>query len=158
MNGRNKIVADAGYTKSVDMWSLGCLTTALLNGKSIFVNTQDSNYRRDSIAAVTTAAAMCDLSLLDHDLAWEDVEPHAKDFIKRLLELNEVSRMTAEQALGHAWFIEGGRKAVLQEQYHNTTKNWVRTTCPLDFIENLDSWMYWQVRQKLRYPISIIPS
>ena len=141
MNGGNRTVANAGYTKSVDMWSLGCLITALLSGKSIFVNTQDSNYRRDSIAAVTAAAARCDLSLLDHDLAWEDVEPHAKDFIKRLLQLNEVVRMSADQALDHAWFIEGGRKAFLEEQYSKATKGWGRTNCPMDFIEDLDSWM-----------------
>lgn len=139
------------------MWSLGCLTTALLNGKSIFVNTQDSNYRRDSIAAVTAAAARCDLSLLDHDLAWEDVDPHAKDFIKRLLQLNEVSRMSAEQALRHAWFSEGGRKAFLEEKYSKATKDWVRTTCPMDFIEDLGSWMYFQVRKIREGHFLVIP-
>lgn len=121
------------------MWSLGCLTTALLkNGYSVFVNTQDSSYRHDSRAAITKAAAECDLSLLDHSPAWKDVQPQAKDFVKGLLQLNEDARMSAEQALKHPWFTEGPRKALFEGKYGQAIKGWKRTLSSADFIENLD--------------------
>lgn len=141
VQGRNKSVAESGYTRSVDMWSLGCLTTALLSGSSFFVNTQDSNYRRDSAKAVCQAAAKCDLSLLDDSPVWECVQPQAKDFVKRLLKLDENERMNAKQALNHAWFTEGQRKAWLQEKYQQSIKGWFPTTSAADFVENLDIWM-----------------
>lgn len=121
------------------MWSLGCLTTALLrNGYSVFVNTQDSNYRHDSASAITTAAAKCDLSLLDDSPDWKNVQPQAKDFVKGLLQLNENARMSAEQALKHAWFTEGPRKALFEEKYSQAIRGWKRTMSSADFIEDLD--------------------
>lgn len=135
----NKLATQFGYTKSVDMWSLGCLTTALLHsGFSVFVNTQDSNYRHDSAAAITKAAAQCDLSFLDHSPAWEDVQPQAKEFVKGLLQLDENARMSAEQALEHPWFTEDYRKAVFEERYSQVIKGWKRSISSVDFIENLD--------------------
>lgn len=147
VQGRNKSVAEAGYTRSVDMWSLGCLTTALLSGSSFFVNTQDSSYRRDSATAVCQAAAKCDLSLLDESPVWECVQPQAKDFVKGLLKLDENARMNAKQALKHAWFTEGQRKAWLEEEYRQSIKGWFRTTSAADFVENLDIWMDIKVLQ-----------
>lgn len=147
VQGRNKSVAEAGYTRSVDMWSLGCLTTALLSGSSFFVNTQDSSYRRDSAAAVCQAAAKCDLSLLDDSPVWECVQPQAKDFVRGLLKLDENARMNAKQALKHAWFTEGNRKAWLEEEYRQSIKSWIRTTSAADFVENLDTWMDIKVMQ-----------
>lgn len=121
------------------MWSLGCLTTALLNnGYSVFVNTQDSNYRNDSAAAITKAAANCDLSLLDHSPAWKDVQPQAKEFVKGLLKLDENTRMSAEQALKHAWFTEGPRKALFEGKYSQAIRGWKRTVAGADFIERLE--------------------
>lgn len=133
------MVTEFGYTKSVDMWSLGCLTTALLiNGYSVFVNTQDSDFRHDSAAAITEAAAKCDLSLLDHSPAWKDVQLQAKEFVKGLLQLNEKARMNAEQALKHAWFTEGSRKALFEGKYSQAIRGWKRTMSSADFIEDLN--------------------
>lgn len=135
----NKSATKFGYTKSVDMWSLGCLTSALLNnGDSVFVNTQDSNFRHDSAAAITRAAAKCDLSLLDHSPAWKDVQAQAKEFVKGLLQLNENARMSAEQALKHAWFTQGPRKAFFQGKYRQAIRGWKRTINSADFIEDLN--------------------
>lgn len=141
VRGKNKLVAQVGYTKSVDMWSLGCLTTALLSGSSYFVNTQDSEYRRDSTAAVTKAAAECNLAGIDNDIDWEEVETLAKDFIKQLLKLDEKARLSAEQALEHAWFTEGPRRIFFQESYEKIIHGWTRSTPGWDFIENLDQFI-----------------
>lgn len=120
------------------MWSLGCLTAALLIGTSIFVNPQDSAYRKNSIAAITTAAAKCDLTKLDTEPLWKGVSKHAKDFVKQLVRLDENERLSAEQALKHPWFCEGSRKAFIQSSYEKAIEGWKPHRPGLDFIEDLD--------------------
>lgn len=120
------------------MWSLGCLTAALLIGTSIFVDPQDAAYRTNSTAAITTAAAKCDLTKLDTDPLWEGVSCQAKDFVKQLVRLDENERLSAEQALKHPWFCEGSRKAFLQSSYEKAIEGWKPHRPGLDFIEDLD--------------------
>ena len=131
-------MSQVGYTKSVDMWSLGCITAALLIGTSVFVDPQDFAYRQDSIAAITAAAARCDLTTLDTEPLWKDISSHAKDFVKQLVRLEENMRLTAEQALDHPWFTRGGRKGILQKMYEDATKSWKPHRTELDYIEDLD--------------------
>lgn len=127
------------------MWSLGCLTTALLNGTSFFVNTQDSTYRRDSKAAIVEASGNCDLTRLDSDISWNIVQPEAKEFVKALLRLDENVRMSAEEALEHQWFTKGHRKSFFEVAYEEATKGWTRTSSPADLVENLSSWIQFKV-------------
>ena len=138
VRGRNRLVSQVGYTKSIDMWSLGCLTAALLIGTSIFVDPQDVAYRTNSTAAITTAAANCDLTKLDIDPRWEGVSHQAKDFVKQLVRLDENERLSAEQAVKHPWFCDGSRKAFLQSSYEKAIEGWKPQRPGLDFIEDLD--------------------
>jgi serine/threonine protein kinase len=121
------------------MWSLGCLTTALLIGTSIFVDPQDSAYRQNSTAAITTAAAECDLTKIDTEPLWRNVSGQAKDFVKQVVRLEENERLSAEQALKHPWFSQGGRKALLQASYKKAIERWKPHRPGLDFIEDLDA-------------------
>ena len=98
--------ATKGYTQAVDMWSLGCLITALFIGSSIFAFDDDENVRHPT-SAIIAAAAQCDLSILDNTPAWRDVDPRAKDLTKTLIKLDEEERITANEALGHEWFRSG---------------------------------------------------
>lgn len=123
------------------MWSLGCLTTALLSGTSYFVNSQDSNYRDDSSAAVAKASEQCDLTGIDNSPAWETVSTQAKDFIKKLLTLDEKARMNADQALEHDWFTQGSRRETIQTAYDKAIHGWTITNPAWDFIEDLSSLM-----------------
>ena len=100
--------ATRGYTQAVDMWSLGCLITALFIGSSVFAIDGDGNFRHPT-SAIIAAAARCDLSILDDIPAWRDVDPNAKDLTKALINLDEEKRTTAEKALGHEWFRIGHR-------------------------------------------------
>jgi serine/threonine protein kinase len=138
VRGKNRLVSQAGYTKSIDMWSLGCLTAALLIGTSVFVNPQDLAYRQNSTAAIITAAAECDLTKLDTEPLWKDVSRQAKDFVKRVVRLEENERLTAEQALQHSWFCEGDRKVLFQARYKKAIERWKPHRPGLDFIEDLD--------------------
>lgn len=120
------------------MWSLGCLTAALLIGTSIFVDPQDPAYRSNSTAAIITAAAKCDLTKLDTEPSWKGVSRQAKDFMKQVVRLEENERLSAEQALKHPWFSEGGRKALFQTSYKKAIERWKPHRPGLDFIEDLD--------------------
>lgn len=141
IRGKNRLVRQPGYTKAVDMWSLGCLTTALITGTSIFVNTQDSEFRQDSTTAVTKAAAKCDLTVLDDSPTWQRVSSRAVGFVKQLLKLDESTRLSAERALKHEWFTDTKGKTTLEEAYSEMIKGWTRTTPGWDFIEDLGPYL-----------------
>lgn len=139
-----------GYTMAVDMWSVGCVTSALLAGKSYFVNTQDSEYRHNSSAAIIKAAAECDLDRLDSSSAWLGVEQQTKDFLKRLLVLDEKTRLTVKQALEHSWFTEGSKRLFLEQTYTRIVEGWKRWSPGWDFVEHLDRYI------KARTPQTVV--
>ena len=141
VRGRNKLAAQTGYTSAVDMWSLGCLITALLSGASIFVDIEDPSFGHDSATAILKASATCDLSRMETGVVWKDVLPQAKDLVRQLLQLNEKARLSADEALQHAWFIEGDRKPFFEEAYRQAIKGWTRTTPGWDYFEDLNALM-----------------
>ena len=132
---------------AVDMWSVGCVTTALLAGRSYFVNTQDSDYRRNSSAAIIKAAAECNLDRLDHSSAWLDVDQHAKHFVKSLLVLDEKARLTVETALEHLWFMQGSRQLTLADEYQKIIEGWKRWSPGWDFVTHLDCFIEARIPQ-----------
>ncbi|KAL8933663.1 MAG: hypothetical protein Q9211_005652, partial [Gyalolechia sp. 1 TL-2023] len=89
IRGKNSMVEQPGYTSAVDMWSIGCVAAAMLIGRPAFTVNETSTGRHDSAAAVIAAAAKCDLRVLDDPDIWGDIGIPAKDFIKRLLVLDE---------------------------------------------------------------------
>jgi pheromone a factor receptor len=102
----NGTITDEAYSTPVDLWSLGCITVILLAGEVLFADRNHPTYEQNPRHFVTTLASKCDLSILDNQdhHIWGCVGSNPKDFIKRLLVLNEGLRMTATEALGHAWF------------------------------------------------------
>ena len=116
------------------MWSLGALTTALYLGRSFFVADPES-----SDNAVLVNAAKCDLGELDHSPFWQSVDYRSRDFIKKLLTLDEKSRLDVGQALAHEWFTGCGRRLVLEEKYCQIIKGWMPRRVLLDFKEDLNA-------------------
>lgn len=137
VKGLNPYVTKSGYTMGADMWSVGALTTTLFLSWSYFADPQVLEFCQDSEAAILEAASQCNLHALDHSPLWKDVGHQAKDFIKRLLVLNERSRATVKQALAHPWFIasDGGKQ--FEEQYQTIIKGWMPTRAAQDFQEDL---------------------
>ena len=122
MKGRNTHVKEKGYTKAVDMWSLGCTSIYLFTGTSLFLKPIGIGDRRDTAEATLEAAAGCDLSRMETDSEWETISDCQKDFVRKLLVLDEDERMTAQEALNHPWFAQC--KEALNAVYEHATRYW----------------------------------
>lgn len=141
IRGKNSLVRKPGYTNAVDMWSIGCVTAALLIGGPAFAMSQASTSRQDSAAVVIAAAAKCDLSVLDDPEVWGDIDVRAKDLIRRLLVLDDRARLTADQALRHDWFTYERNGDSIATRYDQGIAGW-KPSCPgWDLKEHLDCFI-----------------
>lgn len=82
--------------KPVDMWSFGVIMFILLGGYPPF---HDSNQK-------VLFNKICLGSFQFHPKRWSNVSEQAKDMIKRLLTVNPNDRLTASQAISHAWVTQ----------------------------------------------------
>ena len=122
----------AGYTKSVDMWALGCVTVFLLSGSPPFLDR--------SIEGCDQGPAMrLSLASLERGLETLGIGTFAKDFIRKLLVLEEGGRLNVKQALYHAWFTDGARQQEIERRYREAVKHWKRRTPKQALIEVLDT-------------------
>ncbi|KAF2218413.1 kinase-like domain-containing protein [Elsinoe ampelina] len=71
----------------------------------------------------TLVCNLSDLSNAQHDI-WGRIASAPKDFIKRLLVLNEYKRMTARQALQHRWLAQPYYKDILERVYQKAISGW----------------------------------
>ncbi|KAL1860156.1 hypothetical protein Plec18167_004270 [Paecilomyces lecythidis] len=106
-----------GYTKAVDLWSLGCITAVLLTGGSPFIDPDTGLYSEE-------LAQKCNLERLEADEKWIRVGGRPKDFVHRLLVLDENSRMDVKQALRHCWFTNPAHKEEFDLLYKRAVKGW----------------------------------
>lgn len=99
-----------GYTKAVDMWSLGCVAAVLLVGDTPFDN--------------TCRSTSSDLMNVDHDMRALEICSRARDFVLRLLVLDETRRMDVKQALRHDWFTNHAQAEWFTEMYNRSIQGW----------------------------------
>ncbi|KAL9108926.1 MAG: hypothetical protein Q9227_006322 [Pyrenula ochraceoflavens] len=120
-----------GYTQAVDMWSIGCITAVLLTGASPFRDPQTNRYSQK-------LASECNLTDIERDKDWEAVAARPKDFVKKLLHLDERLRLNAKQALSHAWFTNDIYERNIKDLYNRTTSRWRPKLVRLPLIEDLE--------------------
>ncbi|KAI5309419.1 hypothetical protein KEM55_003267, partial [Ascosphaera atra] len=109
--------AGTGYTKAVDMWSLGCLTTVLLTGGSPFLDPKTMQYSAE-------LASRGDIAALESDPDWTCVGSRAQDFVRRCLELDEKKRLDVAGALNHPWFSNKYHKEEFEKVYKRAVAGW----------------------------------
>ncbi|KAK5008395.1 hypothetical protein LTR28_004039 [Elasticomyces elasticus] len=136
----NSTIAEGqGYSKAVDMWSIGCITAALVTGDVIFTDKTDPKYDTDPSAVILNLAARCDLAIVDAGGSWEGIGHRAKDFVKRLLVLDEAKRMDVKQALEHPWFTNKYHAVEFEALYHRAIKNWKPRRKIFNVIEQINT-------------------
>ncbi|KAK0730188.1 Pkinase-domain-containing protein [Lasiosphaeris hirsuta] len=88
-----EIVKDERYSKSVDMWALGCVLYTLLCGFPPFYD--------ESIEVLTEKVAKGQFTFLSP--WWDDISKSAQDLISHLLSVDPEKRYTIREFLAHPW-------------------------------------------------------
>lgn len=91
-----EIVKDERYSKSVDMWALGCVLYTLLCGFPPFYD--------ESIQTLTEKVARGQYTFLSP--WWDDISKSAQDLVSHLLTVDPDKRYNIHQFLNHPWIRE----------------------------------------------------
>lgn len=97
-----EIVKDERYSKSVDMWALGCVLYTLLCGFPPFYD--------ESIEVLTEKVAKGQYTFLSP--WWDEISDSAKDLITHLLTVDPDKRYTITEFLAHPWITASVTPAV----------------------------------------------
>jgi len=88
-----EIVKDERYSKSVDMWAMGCVLYTLLCGFPPFYD--------ESIQVLTEKVAKGQYTFLSP--WWDDISKPAQDLVSHLLTVDPNKRYTIKEFLAHPW-------------------------------------------------------
>lgn len=91
-----EIVKDERYSKSVDMWAMGCVLYTLLCGFPPFYD--------ESIQTLTEKVARGQYTFLSP--WWDDISKSAQDLVSHLLTVDPEKRYDINQFLDHPWIRE----------------------------------------------------
>ena len=95
-----EIVKDERYSKSVDMWALGCVLYTLLCGFPPFYD--------ESIQVLTEKVARGQYTFLSP--WWDDISKSAQDLVSHLLTVDPDKRYDIKQFLNHPWIRESAEE------------------------------------------------
>jgi mitogen-activated protein kinase 1/3 len=109
-----------GYTKSIDVWSVGCIFAEMLNNKPLFPGKHYLD-QLNLILAVIGSPSQQDMQCILNEKArsyllslppqqkqqwtrlYPGADPRALDLLERMLTFNPNSRITIEEALSHPY-------------------------------------------------------
>lgn len=91
-----EIVKDERYSKSVDMWALGCVLYTLLCGFPPFYD--------ESIQVLTEKVARGQYTFLSP--WWDDISQSAQNLVSHLLTVDPDKRFTIKEFLAHPWICQ----------------------------------------------------
>lgn len=95
-----EIVKDERYSKSVDMWALGCVLYTLLCGFPPFYD--------ESIQVLTEKVARGQYTFLSP--WWDDISKPAQDLVSHLLTVDPEKRYSIQQFLNHPWIRQSNEE------------------------------------------------
>lgn len=113
-----------GYSKAVDMWSIGCITATLLTGDLVFSEQHSETGAEQGQPDIQNSQTRWDIGVLDTGEAWCDVGRKAKAFVKALLAFDDRNRLTAKEALAHDWLSNRHYAEALELVYKKAISDW----------------------------------
>lgn len=134
-----EIVKDERYSKSVDMWALGCVLYTLLCGFPPFYD--------ESIQVLTEKVARGQYTFLSP--WWDDISKSAQDLVSHLLTVDPEKRYSIQQFLNHPWIRQSKEETYAaadapplatplytrQKEYGFTNNNLTPPSAGPDFLE-----------------------
>lgn len=95
-----EIVKDERYSKSVDMWAMGCVLYTLLCGFPPFYD--------ESIQVLTEKVARGQYTFLSP--WWDEISKPAQDLVSHLLTVDPEKRYSIQQFLNHPWIKQSAEE------------------------------------------------
>ncbi|KAK7512374.1 kinase-like domain-containing protein [Phyllosticta citriasiana] len=121
----HKMSPGKGYWgKAIDMWSIGCIASALISGDVFYVDRTHPEFQQYPNRVILDMARNVNLAVLDEHPDWKHVGSRAKDFIKKVLVIDENARMTVKDALAHPWFTNKAHAEDHETLYQHAIKDW----------------------------------
>ncbi|XP_066526945.1 caM kinase-like vesicle-associated, like [Hoplias malabaricus] len=101
-----EVVARHRYGRPVDCWAVGVIMYMLLSGNPPFYDeTEEEN------TDMHNRIIFCRIVAGDFEFDspyWDDISPAAKELVCRLMEVDQMLRITAQEALWHEWIAGNG--------------------------------------------------
>jgi serine/threonine protein kinase len=128
-----------GYSKAVDIWSIGCLTAFLLTGQLLFPEQRDVDARsKQHKRPPLDPSKVYDLRAMETGDHWQHVGRKAKSFVKQCV-MEESCRLTAEEALQHSWFTNPHYAEELEAAYQRAIQDWEPRSKNTNVIESINT-------------------
>ncbi|KAL3790554.1 hypothetical protein HJC23_007703 [Cyclotella cryptica] len=89
-------ILNGSYDRSCDLWSVGVIAFVMLCGRPPFNGSNDDKV----FARIMTGKYSMDTP------HWHGITDDAKDFVRKLLQMDPAKRMTAGEALEHPWVVD----------------------------------------------------
>ncbi|CAB4401473.1 unnamed protein product [Rhizophagus irregularis] len=126
-----EIVKDERYSKSVDMWALGCVLYTMLCGFPPFYD--------ESIPELTEKVARGQYTFLSP--WWDPISDSSKDLISNLLTVDPEKRFTINQFFEHPWVKNEHEKPIPNApvEKKKTVENYSMIDSPLIYDEILNT-------------------
>ena len=114
------ISKEKNYTEKCDIWSCGVIMYILLTGQPPFNSSSDAKIAKKILEGKFDM----------EKYPWPIISDQAKDLVKKLLEIDDKKRISAEEALKHPWFES-------KEVKSENTENLFEVKNPNKLLNNL---------------------
>ncbi|KAK5111201.1 hypothetical protein LTR62_005229 [Meristemomyces frigidus] len=121
-----------GYSKAIDIWSVGCLAGILLTGEAM-------PFLEDSQESTAWSLNFMHDDMHPKYSLWCKASRAAKSFIEACLNIDEAQRPTAPEALQHDWFTNKYYGIELEAAYQRAIQDWRPRPANANLIEFIDT-------------------